>query len=340
MIWSLVPSSFRDLVARNFARVNGSTIQYLTEGTVAAIERGVAVVTGYDDQGAAIAEFPLPKAVMPKTVWTRDSHNPQVSGTLMLSKLLPGRNFPFPKSLYAVEDTIRFFVKGKPNAVVLDFFGGSGTTAHAVARLNRQDGGKRQTILITNNEVSAEEAEHLRSLGHRPGDAKWEELGIFEHITKPRISAAITGKNARGEPLDDEYKFSDPFPMDEGFLENVEFFGLSYLDLEVIELDKAFSGIAPLLWLRAGARGPIIDQRHSASRKRRPFEWTDHYGVLFSADAWRPFVAACPPSATAAFIVTDSQTTFSGIVSELPAKLDTVRLYENYLTTFAINGSF
>ena len=56
----------------------------------------------------------------------------------------------------------------KPNAVVLDFFAGSGTTAHAVTRLNRQDGGRRQSIMVTNNEVSADEATALARRGLRP----------------------------------------------------------------------------------------------------------------------------------------------------------------------------
>jgi len=56
---------------------------------------------------------------------------------------LPGRRFPYPKSLYAVEDVLRFFVADKPDALIIDFFGGSGTTAHAVARLNRQYPGRR-----------------------------------------------------------------------------------------------------------------------------------------------------------------------------------------------------
>jgi adenine-specific DNA-methyltransferase len=242
--------------------------------------------------------------------------------------------------LYAVEDAIRFFLKNKPNAVVLDFFGGSGTTTHAVARLNREDGGCRQSILVTNNEVSAAEAEELKGKGLRPGDAKWEALGIFEHVTRPRVTAAITGRTPEGEPVKGEYTFGDKFPMAEGFEENVEFFELTYLDAEAIELDIAFIGIAPLLWLRAGARGPIIQESLDPSGRRKPHEWTIGYGVLFNPDRWRGFVAKRPESASAAFIVTDSQTTFAGIAMELPGALDLVRLYENYLTTFAINRGY
>ena len=74
-----------------------------------------------------------------------------------IKKFMPDRKFPYPKSLYAVEDALRFFVVNKPDALILDFFAGSGTTTHAVMRLNRQDGGHRQCISVTNNEVAADE---------------------------------------------------------------------------------------------------------------------------------------------------------------------------------------
>jgi adenine-specific DNA-methyltransferase len=89
--------------------------------------------------------------VVPGTQWNIKSHDSSVNGALLLRSLIPGRRFPFPKSLYAVEDALQFFIADKPNAIVLDFFSGSGTTAHAVMRLNRQDSGQRQCISITNN---------------------------------------------------------------------------------------------------------------------------------------------------------------------------------------------
>jgi len=163
-------------------------------------------------------------AIVPGTQWNIPSHDASTYGSALLRKLLPDRRFPFPKSVYAVEDTLRYFLKDKPNAIVLDFFAGSGTTTHAVARLNRQDGGKRQSILVTNNEVSADEAKAFRSHRIRPGDPEWEALGIFEHITRPRITAAITGRTPFGEAVEGDYKFTDEFPIADGFEENVGFF--------------------------------------------------------------------------------------------------------------------
>src|SRR5581483_10482716 len=132
-------------------------VQYLPSGTVASIKAGDIEVMGHDEDGAVIATYRTAKGVIPKRVWNMESHNAETGGTILLSKLIPGRRFPFPKSLYAVEDTIRFFVVDKPTATIMDFFSGSGTTAHAVMRLNKQDGGRRQSIIITNNEVAADE---------------------------------------------------------------------------------------------------------------------------------------------------------------------------------------
>jgi adenine-specific DNA-methyltransferase len=124
----------------------------------------------------------------------------------------------------------------------------------------------------------------------------------------------------------------------EGFAENAEFFELTYLDDAVIEVDMAFSGIAPLLWLRAGNRGSIVGESLDTARRRKPYAWTEQYGVLFNTDRWRSFVSKLPETATTVYIVTDSMTEFAHIAGELPGHLDVVRLYERYLTTFTVNG--
>jgi adenine-specific DNA-methyltransferase len=339
MLWGVTPDRLRGLVAEGYARVANAqrgameaSIQYLPSGTVEAIRSGRVVISGIDAQGAVIGQF-ADQTVMPKTTWNKPSHNAQTSGTLMVSALLPRRRFPFPKSLYAVEDTIRFFVKDKPAALVLDFFAGSGTTAQAVMRLNRQDGGRRQSILVTNNEVSAEEAAELRRQGRRPGDEGWESLGIFEHITRPRVTAAITGKTPDGEPIKGDYKFTDEFPVADGFEENAAFLELRYLDADDVDLGMAYDEIAPMLWMRSGATGPVAKRTDDAGTPV-PYAWTERYGVLFDEDRWRSFVADCPPTAAAAFIVTNSPTTFASIVAELPTGMDTVRLYDTYLSMF------
>ena len=344
LIWGLTGPSLQAAIDGGYVRVSPGndeqpyTIAYLSLPDIAKARDGTYEVRGTRPDGSKVVVVPGGKPSRPSTVWRESRHDAGAYGTSMLRSLIPGHTFPFPKSLYAVEDTLRFFVGDKPDATILDFFGGSGTAAHAVARLNKQDGGRRQSIVVTNNEVSAAEADALRKQGHRPGDPEWEALGIFEHVTRPRIAAAVTGVTPEGEPVKGDYKFTDEFPMADGFAENVEFVELTYLDPDDVELDLAFAGVAPLLWLRAGAQGPVIDECVDAAGEPKRFEWTDRYGILFDADRWRAFVDERPGSATAAFVVTDSQATFAGIAAELPDQLDVVRLYENYLTTFRIDG--
>jgi adenine-specific DNA-methyltransferase len=343
--WQWTPETLKDRLKQGRVRISGSktkgyVVNILKDGEYKKIERGEFKIAGKAPDGSVIVDDIGTETVLavPGSQWRISSHDATQYGSRLLTEvLLPGRKFPFPKSLYAVEDTLRFFVQDKPNAVILDFFGGSGTTAHAVARLNKQDGGKRQSIIVTNNEISPEEAEELREQGYSPGDKKWEAQGIFEYVTRPRITTAITGRTPANKPLAGDYKFTDEFPMSKGFEENVEFFELSYLDAEEVELNTSFEGVSPMLWLRAGAKGEILTSALDSQGNPLPFACTGNYGILFNPDRWRSFAEKLPTSARAAFVVTDSQTTFSGIISELPTGLDTVRLYENYLSTFTIN---
>jgi len=86
--------------------------------------------------------------IRPKTIWTDKKYDAATYGTKLLKKLFDGdKVFSFPKSLYAVKDVISLFTDSDENDLVLDFFGGSGTTAHAVSELNHEDGGNRKFIL-------------------------------------------------------------------------------------------------------------------------------------------------------------------------------------------------
>lgn len=240
----------------------GFVISILKDGEYAKITNGEYVPTGRGVDGSLQFEKGDTDRVraVPGTQWKIASHDAtQYGSRLLRDAILPGREFPFPKSLFAVEDALRFFIEDKPNAVVLDFFAGSGTTAHAVMRLNRQDGGRRQSISVTNNEVSAEEQNGLRRIGLRPGDAEWETRGICDFITKPRIQAAITGRTPEGELIKGEYKFNDEFPISEGLSENAAFFTLTYETPIAVRRNRAFTRVAPMLWMRAGSRGRRID---------------------------------------------------------------------------------
>ena len=342
--WQISAKALGAVVEKGYARLGRwreekTTISYLKRGEQRKVEQGDFPIVGRSpDNSIVVDESDYSPVFIPGTQWRIRSHNAEQGGTNLLKQLIPGRQFPYPKSLYAVEDTLRFFLEDNPNAVVLDFFAGSGTTAHAIARLNHADGGARQSVSITNNEVSEEEAEQLSNEGLQLGDPAWEARGIFEYITRPRIEAALTGTTPDGATVKGSYKFADEFPMAEGFAENVEFVVLRYLDLADVELDLAYESVAPLLWLRAGGSGPLIDRRCNEQGLPKRFDLTSRYGVLFDPDHWRAFLERLPESATTVFVVTDSPSVFSSVAAELPTGLDVVRLYENYLSTFAING--
>jgi adenine-specific DNA-methyltransferase len=107
--------------------------------------------------------------------------------------------------VYATRDAIAAVVSERPNALILDFFAGSGTTLNAVNLLNAADGGQRRCILVTNNDVSAEEASALSARGLQPGDDEWEAQGICRSVTWPRSKFTILGRRDDGTPLPGEY---------------------------------------------------------------------------------------------------------------------------------------
>ena len=310
-------------------------VTYLQPGTLANIENGTFVVTGRTSEGALeLSLGEKAKSVAPRTVWSLTGHFARDHGSNMVRALIGNRRFPFPKALYAVEDALRFVVQKKPDAVVLDFFSGSGTTAHAVMRLNRQDGGRRQCISVTNNEVSADEQTLLRRRGLRPGDPDWEALGICDYITKPRITAAITGKTPEGDLIEEDYKFTDVFPMSEGFSENAIFFRLTYEAPLSVQHHRAFERIAPILWLRAGSRGRII-----TDLGERGWDVAEAYAVLENLDQSESFLTAVTHASgvNLVFVITDDDSAFQMVCRELPETRVPVRLYESYLHNFEVN---
>jgi len=309
-----------------------TAITYVYRGQQKKVENGDFPIIGRrQDNSIIVDDASYQPIFIPGSQWRIPSHNAEQGGTNLLKKMIPSRRFPFPKSLYAVEDALRFFVANRPEAIILDFFSGSGTTAHAAMRLNKQDGGRRQCISVTNNETGVDEQKRLRNDGLRPGDPEWEQWGICDYITKPRIKAAITGKTPDGEPIKGEYKFTDEFPMMDGFHENAEFFALTYEAPVAVSHNRAFERIAPLLWMRAGSQGNRIE-------KIPPDGWAvaDCYGLLTDLDRAASFadVIKGKDSIRIAYIVTDDERRFQSVVRQLPEMVEPVRLYESYLTNF------
>lgn len=182
-------------------------IKYLFKKQREQIERGEIIITGRNNvTGAVEVEYAGETNQLVRTVWYRNSHNAGTYGTDMITSILNKPNtFSFPKSLYAVHDALGVVIKDNPNALIVDFFAGSGTTLHAVNLLNAEDSGYRRCILVTNNEVSVDEARNLQRSGYQPGDPEWEKQGICRAVTWPRTKYSILGKRDDGSPLTGEY---------------------------------------------------------------------------------------------------------------------------------------
>ena len=329
--WRVGAGKLNELLAEGYVKTgrwNGSdtTLYYLKLGE--ANKAKLLSSGGFDNSATG---------TIPGTVWNVPSHNASTSGTGLTKAVLGDKRFTFPKSLYAVEDALRFFVKDKPDATILDFFAGSGTTAHAVMRLNKQDGGRRRSISVTNNEVSAEEQLKLRKQGLRPGDPEWEQWGICDYVTKPRVEAAITGRTPAGEPIKGDYKFTDTFPMSDGFDANARFFTLTYEPPTRVRHGRAFDRIAPLLWLRAGQFGQILD-----SIPEQGWAVVESHGVIQQVGEIEAFMNAVRgvPTVTTVYVVTDDDLVFqSAVASMADLEVEFVQLYSSYLTNFAFTAS-
>ena len=116
-----------------------------------------------------------------QNVWVDKKYYPEFNGTNLLKGILGNNIFSYPKSIYAVQDYIK--ITSKKDDCVLDYFAGSGTTAHAVINLNREDNGKRKYILVEQGEY-------------------------FDTVLKPRVQKVIFSKEWKdGKPQSDNGAF-------------------------------------------------------------------------------------------------------------------------------------
>lgn len=334
--WRVGVKTSKDNLKNGYIKANRIgqrlTISYLASGVVNAIEEGGITVSGNGED----MSFQIINAhkIIAGTVWQIASHDASKNGTSFNKLILCGNRFSFPKSLYAVHDTIRFFVANKPNALIVDFFAGSGTTMHAVNLLNAEDGGHRRCIMVTNNEVSEAEAKDLKAKGFKPGDPEWEKLGIAHYVTWPRTVCSIKGRNIKGEPLKGNYIGSD-IPMADGFKANATFFKLGFLDKNSVALGRQFNELLPILWMKAGAIGacPSID----GSLPDYLICKENKMAVLINENAYMEFAEQIDESIDTVYIITDSDAGYREMIKDLNVK-NTYQLYRDYLDNFRINS--
>lgn len=481
--WQLGPASFKDLIEKGMVRLGGYdkkrntwTVQYLNRGTRKRIEDGEIVITGRDEvSGSVSIEYASLDARLRniKTVWHRGIHDSGIYGSSLLRNIVgEGSSFTFPKSLYSTRDAIASVVRNNRQALIVDFFAGSGTTLNAVNLLNTGDDGQRQCILVTNNEVSADVVQGLKEADLSPGDAKWEARGICRSVTWPRSKYSVTGMRDDGssltgdyltgkttnrekrrtfrhaafigphdfrvssglsasdrkraekavdqkkksfvgmidalpqnqvtdgcrfivsdahnvsilfdaeatvewlEALEEQNHISDFYivaenekqfkaiksqvdallgpltvqeeekrPMSAGFAANVAYFKLDFLDKDQVELGAAFREILPLLWMKAGAIGPVPNLPEGPLPDFLVPEGSA-FAVLLNETRVTAFRAALKghKHLRHIFIVTDAEEAFRALSADLRSflaanspDLELTQLYRDYLVNFTIN---
>ena len=340
-VWQYSRERFLDIQSKGYARIStqtksGLTVRYISEGWQKKVENGQIQVIGKAEDGSLIFDdSDYVKEFIPSNQWWIRTHDATEFGSKFLQSII-GKRFSYPKSLYAEHDTIRFFVASKPNALILDFFAGSGTTLHAVNLLNAEDGGHRRCIMVTNNEVSDAEAKEMKAKGLNPGDEEWEKLGIARYVTWPRTVCSIEGHDVNGNPLKGNYIGSE-IPMADGFKSNAVFFKLGFLDKNAVALGRQFKEMLPTLWMKAGAKGtcPVLGSDDLPEYMILP---ENKFAVLIDEKSFADFEKQVLSNKRieTVYIITDSEFGYKSMISKLRDR-NTYQLYRDYLDNFRIN---
>jgi len=177
-----------------------------------------------------------------RTVWMDSRYDANENGTKLVHALVPKSHFDFPKSVYNTYDCLASIISERKNAIVLDYFAGSGTTAHAVMIFNKEDGGNRRFILCTNN-----------------------ENGIAEEVCYPRIEKVIKGHK--------DYPDITRIPA------NLKYFKTDFVDAEPTDRNKIklTEQATEMLCVKEGTFEKVLDQKNF-----KIFKNTNHYtGIIF-----------------------------------------------------------
>lgn len=125
------------------------------------------------------------QGIVPLTIWLHNEVGHNQSAKQELKKIFQNVHIPFdtPKPTQLINRILE--IAANPSSIILDFFAGSGTTGHAVLKLNADDGGHRKFILCTNNENN-----------------------ICRDVTYERLKTVITGKRRDGSEYNEHYNAS------------------------------------------------------------------------------------------------------------------------------------
>ena len=207
-----------------------------------------------------------------------------------LKNFFKNKPFEYPKPVLLIKNLIKS-VNFK-DGIVLDFMAGTGTTAHAVLELNKEDGGNRQFILCTNNENN-------NGNGYK----------IAEDICYPRIKKVIEGyKNLKGELV-------------EGVGGNLKYFKTDFVDAEPTDKNKKklTDQAIEMLCIKEGTFELILNCKHF-----KIFKNSNHYtGIIFDQLAIPEFKKTIKDikGKFSIYIFTLSDETFNGEFSDVKQRI-------------------
>lgn len=127
-----------------------------------------------------------------KTVWIDPRYDSNEYGTKIVNGLVENNTFSFPKSLWNVYDCIYSIVGNDKNAIILDYHAGSGTTAHAVLKLNKEDNGNRKFIMI-------------------------EQMDYIETITRTRLQKVLETEN-----INDGFIYTELMRLNQVYVDKIQ----------------------------------------------------------------------------------------------------------------------
>lgn len=380
MNWGLTADSLRYAIENGCVRVTKSknkyqpyNFSYVTMPSIQKVLSGEYLVSGIREDGTKIITLPNGNEHQKTTAWKETHYDANAYGTKLIGKILGEKRFSFPKSLYSVLDSLSIYLNDKKNALIVDFFAGSGTTLHAINLLNFKDGGQRRCILVTNNEVSESEANALTKEGFKPGDDEWERLGIARHVTWPRTVCSIEGRDVNGNALSGDYgcriekyveidgEVTNPetgnkirskvykkskeaaYPelenlnMSDGFKTNAYFFKLSFLDKTSIALGRQFKELLPVLWMKGGAVGKCPELVENVLPHMLVLA-ENKMAILIDETYYPEFDEKLMeyPDIQTVYIVTDSESAYREMIHSYDNK-ECYQLYRDYLDNFRIN---
>ena len=379
MNWGLTEKSLRYALENDCVRVTKSNNKYqpynFTYVTIPSIQKALSgeyIVAGKRKDGTKTIMIPHATQHQRPTAWKGNQYDANAYGTKLIGKFWNDKRFSFPKSLYSVVDALNIYLADKKEALVIDFFAGSGTTLHALNLLNAVDNGSRRCVMVTNNEVSETEARNLIQKGYNPGDREWEKLGIANYVTWTRTVCAIKGIDVDGNPLHGNYgcdletyleidgEVMDPstgkkirgkvykktktavYPefenmkFSDGFKTNAVFFKLGFLDKNAVALGNQLAELIPVLWLKAGARGscPSLIDADSVMM----IQPENQFAILIDEKQFSIFEEELKkyPEIQTIYFVTDSDSGYREMIKGYKDK-ETYQLYRDYLDNFRIN---